>query len=155
MKASTLMQVPASCLSPRVVVCRILIDCLRSINSSASAFSCNITADPPDSPPPDEDSPGVGRSASLDLVDDVVDDQKSSNGTLPDGKTIASPSDPLRWFGIFVPPALRFAQQSFKQAVIDVVPALASVVHEMRVVENEIRRTRERISRPTINEAVF
>lgn len=56
-----------------------------------------------------------------------------------------TPRDPLNWFGILVPPTLRKAQGSFKSALDDVVPAMATVVVQMRQIEIEIRRTRKKI----------
>ena len=55
--------------------------------------------------------------------------------------------DPLRWFGVLVPPALRTSQRNFRDAVADRIPALASISKEMREVEIEVRRARKRISK--------
>lgn len=57
----------------------------------------------------------------------------------------APSSDPLKWFGILVPPALRKSQDSFRNAATEVVPSLANVVNEMKSLEIEIRRTRKKI----------
>lgn len=54
------------------------------------------------------------------------------------------PRDPLRWFGLLTPPALRLTQASAVDAVERVVPALATVEAEMRRVEIEVRRARKR-----------
>lgn len=54
------------------------------------------------------------------------------------------PADPLRWFGILVPPSLRHAQSQAIQAVEDIVPRLATVSAEMASVEVEVRRARKR-----------
>ncbi|KAL2037929.1 hypothetical protein N7G274_009404 [Stereocaulon virgatum] len=62
-------------------------------------------------------------------------------------KASGTPIDPLKWFGILVPPALRASQNNFKSAVIDVVPALASVSNEMKGLEIEVRRTRKRLKK--------
>ena len=53
--------------------------------------------------------------------------------------------DPLKWFGILIPPALRASQSSFKSAVVDVVPALASLSNQMGEIEIEVRRARKRL----------
>jgi hypothetical protein len=55
--------------------------------------------------------------------------------------------DPLRWFGILVPPALRSAQSSFISTVEGSVPHLASVAKELRIQEIEIGRVRKQIKR--------
>ncbi|KAF2021597.1 hypothetical protein BU24DRAFT_417229 [Aaosphaeria arxii CBS 175.79] len=54
-------------------------------------------------------------------------------------------SDPLKWFGILVPPELRNAQVSFNRAVEDPVPKLATAIGNLRRQEVEIGRLRKRI----------
>ncbi|KAL9088348.1 MAG: hypothetical protein Q9165_006273 [Trypethelium subeluteriae] len=51
--------------------------------------------------------------------------------------------DPLKWFGILVPPALRAAQKSFETAVEGPLMELAAMKSEMHEAEVEIRRTRK------------
>ena len=53
--------------------------------------------------------------------------------------------DPIRMFGILVPPALRSAQASFTEAVDGPVMRLAEVTGELRALEREIGRTRKSI----------
>ncbi|KAK8143590.1 hypothetical protein G3M48_006993 [Beauveria asiatica] len=53
-------------------------------------------------------------------------------------------NDPIRWFGVLVPQALRDAQRHARTAVQDVIPRLASVEAEMAHVEIEVRRARKR-----------
>jgi hypothetical protein len=53
----------------------------------------------------------------------------------------------LRWFGVLVPPALRFAQSNFITAVEDTVPQLANVARVLRNQEIEIGRVRKQIKR--------
>lgn len=85
--------------------------------------------------------------------------ERDDNGTLtqdpsekPDTKSKLADSyrrsrDPLRWFGILTPPALRASQQSFKVAVSESIPRLASVMAEMKEVEIEVRRARKKLSK--------
>ena len=56
-------------------------------------------------------------------------------------------SDPLKWFGILVPPALRASQNSFKNAVTEKITFLANLSNEMRSTEIEIRRVRKKIKK--------
>lgn len=56
-------------------------------------------------------------------------------------------SDPLKWFGVLVPPALRVSQNSFRNAVTETVPSLANISNEMRALEVDIRRVRKKIRR--------
>lgn len=53
--------------------------------------------------------------------------------------------DPLHWFGILVPPALRASQNSFKTAAIENLPALASLAKDLRDLEIEVRRGRKKL----------
>jgi hypothetical protein len=55
--------------------------------------------------------------------------------------------DPIRWYGILVPPSLRNAQKSFTEAIQGSLPELASTVVEMRAAEKEISRLREELRR--------
>ena len=55
--------------------------------------------------------------------------------------------DPLKWFGVLSPPALRSSQQSFQLAVHKTIPRLASIVNEMRLVEIEVRRARKKVTK--------
>ncbi|KAJ4988936.1 hypothetical protein SVAN01_05560 [Stagonosporopsis vannaccii] len=55
--------------------------------------------------------------------------------------------DPIRMFGILVPPALRTAQSSFVAAVDGPVVRLAGVAGELRALEREIGRVRKGIRR--------
>ncbi|KAJ6444679.1 major facilitator superfamily domain, general substrate transporter [Purpureocillium lavendulum] len=52
--------------------------------------------------------------------------------------------DPLRWFGLLTPAALRAAQARSVEAVERVIPRLASVDAEMAAVEIEVRRARKK-----------
>lgn len=53
--------------------------------------------------------------------------------------------DPIRMFGILVPPALRSAQKSFAEAVEGPVVKLVGVQGQLRALEREIGRARKGI----------
>lgn len=55
-------------------------------------------------------------------------------------------SNPLNWFGILVPPALKASQAAFQNAITK-VPRLAALDLQMRDLEIEIRRTRKKLSK--------
>ncbi|MCJ1395376.1 hypothetical protein MMC18_008260 [Xylographa bjoerkii] len=55
------------------------------------------------------------------------------------------PRDPLNWFGILIPPALRTAQASFRSALNEAVPNLINISVEMRDLEAEVEGLRHRI----------
>ncbi|KAK4917625.1 hypothetical protein LTR66_016926 [Elasticomyces elasticus] len=58
-----------------------------------------------------------------------------------------TPKDPLRWFGILSPPALRTTQRSFITALQDPVLRAINAARAMRGVEGEIRRVRKEVRR--------
>ncbi len=53
-----------------------------------------------------------------------------------------APHDPIRWFGVLAPPALKGAQRNFFAVVLDCVVALANTQTNMRITEAEVRRLR-------------
>ena len=55
--------------------------------------------------------------------------------------------DPLRWFGVLVPPPLRIAQTSFISAVEASIPDLLNLQQSLRSLEIEIGRTRKSIKK--------
>jgi len=84
-----------------------------------------------------------------------MEDDNASASNVPNvsnmGNEVAnsdrSMADPLKWFGILSPPALRSSQATFKVAVRGCVPRLASTANEMRVVEIEVRRARKKLGK--------
>ncbi|ATY63630.1 hypothetical protein A9K55_008494 [Cordyceps militaris] len=63
----------------------------------------------------------------------------------------AAGNNPLRWFGVLVPQALRDAQSEAVRTVEDILPRLASVQAEMAQVEIEVRRARKRRAKAISN----
>ena len=53
--------------------------------------------------------------------------------------------DPLRWFGILVPAALRSAQSSFISAIEEPIPHLATLTKDLRRQEADIVRLRKQL----------
>ncbi|MCJ1344037.1 hypothetical protein MMC31_002237 [Peltigera leucophlebia] len=70
-----------------------------------------------------------------------------SSGPATSKQTTSPPPscDPLNWFGILVPSALRRTQTSFKAVVEEIVPRIVTVDREMRQLEIEVRRTRKKL----------
>ena len=58
----------------------------------------------------------------------------------------ARKKDPLNWFGILVPPALRTSQAAFRD-VVTRVSQLAVVDTKMRAIEIDIRRARKKLKK--------
>ncbi|EEP75643.1 predicted protein [Uncinocarpus reesii 1704] len=56
------------------------------------------------------------------------------------------PPNPIHWFGILVPPALRAAQNSFTSALDGPLPTLANVITEMHEVEQKISDLRKLVA---------
>ncbi|KAM3444575.1 hypothetical protein NHJ13734_001225 [Beauveria thailandica] len=71
-------------------------------------------------------------------------DKVAGKGVAAAKAAAAVRNDPIRWFGVLVPQALRDAQRHARTAVQDVIPRLASVEAEMAHVEIEVRRARKR-----------
>ncbi|OCL02756.1 hypothetical protein AOQ84DRAFT_348680 [Glonium stellatum] len=98
---------------------------------------------------PATQSPNPSESTQA-LVPRLVDLEIVSQSPIPDevvsSSTIKS-TDPIRWFGILVPQALRNTQRSFADAVEGPMMSLATLAKEMRNLEIEIGRLRKQIKR--------
>lgn len=93
--------------------------------------------------------------------DSKAEDEKEESKSTPDKdqssaaseetkektKATQKSTDPLKWFGILVPPALRTAQSTFVDAVEGPIPRLATIAREMRVQEIEIGRVKKQIKK--------
>lgn len=55
--------------------------------------------------------------------------------------------DPIRWFGVLVPPALHSAKSSFVSAVEGPVAHLATLAMDLRKLEMDIGRLRKQIKK--------
>jgi hypothetical protein len=75
--------------------------------------------------------------------------QESATEKQPETESKKS-TDPLRWFGILVPPALRSAQSTFITAVEGPVPQLVTVARRLRNQEIEIGRVRKQIKKTQV-----
>ncbi|KAK4186902.1 hypothetical protein QBC35DRAFT_515891 [Podospora australis] len=84
-----------------------------------------------------QDSDGVNDTETKE-PENVTDEKDKKT------KKKAPNTDPLRWFGILTPLALRQAQGVAVTAVEDIIPRLASVSLEMAEVELEVRRARKK-----------
>ncbi|KAI1417660.1 hypothetical protein F5Y13DRAFT_60915 [Hypoxylon sp. FL1857] len=99
---------------------------------------------------PKSSSQASGVSEKEVIIDDDDDndvrDAKQGGGK----KGTESPSqkakgkDPLRWFGLLTPMALRQAQAQSVEAVEQVIPKLVSVNAQMAQIEIEVRRARKK-----------
>lgn len=86
-------------------------------------------------------------AASAPTTEEALDENKDVGEDAKKQPAAAAPTatgDPIRWFGVLVPPALREAQSRAVEAVEDVIPRLASVQAEMAHVEIEVRRARKK-----------
>ena len=64
-----------------------------------------------------------------------------------DATKSTAPRDPLQWFGMLAPMALRHAQTEAIEAVDNVIPRLASLNAAMAAVEIDVRRARKKRTR--------
>lgn len=76
-------------------------------------------------------------------IDETTEPEKGkSSNTSTDSRATR---DPLRWFGILVPSALRSAQSTFVSAVDGAIPELATLGESLRKQEIAIQRLRKKI----------
>ena len=90
-------------------------------------------------------TPAEDKNNTVDIKPLPAPTEDSQPEDLRDGKQAIQ--DPIKWFGLLVPPALRLSQAYFRGAVGDSIPALVNVDNEMKEVEIEIRRTRKRLGK--------
>ncbi|RMZ72936.1 ATP synthase subunit D domain-containing [Pyrenophora seminiperda CCB06] len=84
-----------------------------------------------------ETTPDAGQRSNPDPKQTEQENKKSSEKI----------ADPLKWFGILVPPALRTAQSTFVDAVEGPIPQLATIAKDLRMQEIEIGRVRKQIKK--------
>lgn len=90
-----------------------------------------------------EKTPSFQISTYEEPEESVADEVETEEGAEKKKPTKRS-RDPLRWFGVLTPQALRNAQASSVKAVQDIIPRLVSVNSEMVEVEIEVRRARKK-----------
>ncbi|KAG9202089.1 hypothetical protein G6514_004757 [Epicoccum nigrum] len=106
---------------------------------------------------PSAASSGVKEASQVSSADEG---EQKENPDVPDAESDVAPEepesenedaskvtlpDPIRMFGILVPPALRSARTSFNEAVEGPVVDLATIAGELRALEREIGRVRKGI----------
>lgn len=79
--------------------------------------------------------------------DDASEKQRDTSSTSQDSKESKKLLDPIRWFGILVPPALRSAQASFVSSVGGPIPRLCTLATDLRRQEVDIGRLRKQIKK--------
>ncbi|KNG45846.1 histone-fold containing protein [Stemphylium lycopersici] len=105
-------------------------------------------ASPPSTEEEEEEAPAA--SAGEDTNTTWEPERETSpepEETKEKSKAIEKPTNPLKWFGILVPPALRTAQSTFVEAVEGPIPQLATIARDMRAQEIEIGRVRKQIKK--------
>ena len=91
---------------------------------------------PPVTPEPEDESDKL-HEKDREEMDETATSKKQSRPKLE--------ADPIRWFGVLVPPALRSAQTSFAASVDDAVAGSVNAAKGMRESEIEIRKLRKEI----------
>jgi hypothetical protein len=110
------------------------------------------TSNPPDhataesSPPKEEPS---GSEVTEEHAKEEPDTKTAPNEEpqKSDSENTSKPVDPIRWFGVLVPPALRSAQTSFVTAVEGPILELSTLEKDMRQQEIEIGRARKQLKK--------
>ncbi len=92
-----------------------------------------VTTEEPDPPTKEEEEKDAEEDAEKEDEEDDTTTTKKKKST-----------DPLRWFGILTPAALRQAQGHAVTAVEDIIPRLATVSGEMAALELAVRRARKK-----------
>lgn len=88
-----------------------------------------------------------GRNRDLLQRPEKTADQDTDDAPREADEESKSIRDPLHWFGVLIPPALRASQSHFKNATMENIPALVSLEKELSEVEIEVRRTRKRLKK--------
>jgi hypothetical protein len=102
-------------------------------------------------PKAEKDSPGDENEQPHEPQGDTGPNEKSKDQSTEEQSTEKTDAtkpkavDPIRMFGILVPPALRSAQTSFRDAVDGPIIKLAGVTGELRALEREIGRARKAV----------
>ncbi|KAF2440229.1 hypothetical protein P171DRAFT_367906 [Karstenula rhodostoma CBS 690.94] len=123
-----------------------------------TAFSvASQTAEDPTPKTEDSSSPSDDSATPKEAISTAEAEAKSEpdaqnasdeKANAPEPETKKSPSnDPLRWFGVLVPPALRSAQGSFVSAIHGPVAELSNLLKDLRQQEIEIGRVRKQIKK--------
>ncbi|KAF2265396.1 hypothetical protein CC78DRAFT_553004 [Lojkania enalia] len=125
----------------------------RKVKGSAVAFRIpapkldpSSASGPASSPPNSSGKPTEENNSEVSATSSESENEDESVNNAPSGES-STCSDPLRWFGILVPSALRQAQSSFVSAIEGPIPQLATIVREMRRQESEISRLRKQIKK--------
>lgn len=84
---------------------------------------------------------GTGKRASQ-LPTPPREDAPRPSGPQKTAKDSSGFRDPIRWYGILVPPSLRSAQSSFIDSVENHVPGLIEIQSTLRRLEDDIRTAR-------------
>jgi hypothetical protein len=90
-----------------------------------------------------EEAATEDRKAKSDGFDETTQTENGKSSNTSTNTKVAQ--DPLRWFGILVPSALRSSQSAFVSAVEGAVPELATLADSLRKQEIKIQRLRKQI----------
>lgn len=103
---------------------------------------------------PEDESGGAGIQ-EVDDNDESSQKEEDAEKQKAKEKTRQDPGtrDPLMWFGLLVPPALRQTQSHFSEAVEHAMPALVNIDDEMKRLEEQIWRCRKYLADSLGNDA--
>jgi len=97
---------------------------------------------------PDQQQPTPPSTPPRDTEEEKLSEEQDKSKTTSDqDKAQKKPLDPLHWYGILVPPALRASQNSFISAVESPLIEAASSAQALRLVAVEIRKLRKDIKK--------
>ncbi|THX28531.1 hypothetical protein D6D10_09181 [Aureobasidium pullulans] len=103
----------------------------------------------PDQPDqPEQQQPTPPSTPPRDTEEEKLSEEQDKSKTTSDqDKAQKKPRDPLHWYGILVPPALRASQKSFISAVESPLIEAANSAQALRLVAVEIRKLRKDIKK--------
>ena len=132
-----------------------MIDDASAIQKEEGLFSFTLAPGVPTPSDDDtiEESPLPEEASENDPTKDHPEEDSNTptaakeEGQKSDSEKPSPPPDPIRWFGVLVPPALRSAQKSFVTAVEGPVIELFTLERDMRQHEIEIGRVRKQLKK--------
>ena len=102
-------------------------------SSSTTSFRCSLV------PSPSANAENRERIAPEDTGKSGTPELTASQGDeIEKPESTNRSTNPLGWFGILVPVALRRAQTSFRLAVSEEIPALVNLIQEMEELEAKV-----------------
>lgn len=129
-----------SCIRSSLTISRTVVE--KGTGEEEVVVTCNLEPEERGKPEAESES-----DAGEQDPEDANEDEKPTKNEEANEKPKIDPRDPIRWFGVLVPPTLRSAQSQFIGIVEGPIPQLVTLIKELRALEIEIGRTRKSIKK--------